>query len=152
MPAMLRQSALNAFQLSQNNELRGTARFVSMAGAFGALGGDLSTLTQNPAGLGVYTGSEVGASLDIDMQRTTFDAGSPFTSKQTRTSCSNFGYVGSAHTGSSIMPFFSWGASYNRAMSFERHYRGYIPRINTSMTNYMAATSQGYSPGDVGRT
>lgn len=150
MPAMLfGQSALNAFQLSQNNEPRGTARFVSMAGAFGALGGDLSTLTQNPAGLGVYTGSEVGASLDIDMQRTTFDAGSPFTSKQTRTSCSNFGYVGSAHTGSSIMPFFSWGASYNRAMSFERHYRGYIPRINTSMTNYMAATSQGYSPGEM---
>ncbi len=27
---------------------QGTARFMSMAGAFGALGGDLSTLSQNP--------------------------------------------------------------------------------------------------------
>ena len=36
----------------------GTARFNSMAGAFTALGGDLSTLSQNPAGLGVYRSSE----------------------------------------------------------------------------------------------
>jgi hypothetical protein len=32
----------------------GTARFTSMAGAFGALGGDFSTIATNPAGLGVY--------------------------------------------------------------------------------------------------
>lgn len=36
----------------------GTARFMSMGGAFTALGGDLSTLTQNPAGLGVFRSSE----------------------------------------------------------------------------------------------
>ena len=35
-----------------------TARFMSMGGAFTALGGDLSTLSQNPAGLGVYRSSE----------------------------------------------------------------------------------------------
>ncbi len=32
----------------------GTARFASMGGAFGALGGDFSAITTNPAGLGVY--------------------------------------------------------------------------------------------------
>lgn len=36
----------------------GTARFMSMGGAFTALGGDISTLSQNPAGLGVYRSSE----------------------------------------------------------------------------------------------
>jgi hypothetical protein len=36
----------------------GTGRFNSMAGAFAALGGDLSTLSQNPAGIGVYRSSE----------------------------------------------------------------------------------------------
>ena len=46
------QSAIDAYNLSQS-DLRGTSRFMSMAGAFGALGGDLSTLTQNPAGIGV---------------------------------------------------------------------------------------------------
>jgi hypothetical protein len=36
----------------------GTARFMSMGGAFTALGGDMSSLSQNPAGLGVYRSSE----------------------------------------------------------------------------------------------
>lgn len=37
----------------------GTARFSSMAGAFGALGGDFSSLSVNPAGLGVFRSSEI---------------------------------------------------------------------------------------------
>lgn len=36
----------------------GSARYVSMGGAFGALGGDLSTLAVNPAGIGVFRASE----------------------------------------------------------------------------------------------
>lgn len=37
----------------------GTARFMSMGGAFTALGGDISSLSQNPAGLGVFRSSEI---------------------------------------------------------------------------------------------
>ena len=37
----------------------GTARFVAMGGAFGALGADFSTLSNNPAGIGLYRSSEV---------------------------------------------------------------------------------------------
>jgi hypothetical protein len=37
----------------------GSARFMSMGGAFTALGADLSTLSQNPAGLGVFRSSEL---------------------------------------------------------------------------------------------
>ncbi|MCX6325213.1 MAG: hypothetical protein NT144_00980 [Bacteroidia bacterium] len=37
----------------------GTARFMSMGGAFTALGADLSSLSQNPAGLGVFRSSEM---------------------------------------------------------------------------------------------
>ena len=47
------QTGFDAYQLSRN-DLRGTARFMSMGGAFGALGGDLSTLGQNPGGIGIY--------------------------------------------------------------------------------------------------
>lgn len=145
--AMQAQSSLSAFQMSQIDELRGTARFMGMAGAFGALGGDLSTLNQNPAGLGVYTGSEIGATLDIDMQRMSFGNANPL--KQTRAACNNFGYVGSAYTGADVMSYVSWGASYSRRHSFERHYSGYIPALSTSMTNWMAATSQKYAPGEM---
>ena len=66
---MMAQSAVDAYQLAQP-DLNGTARFSAMAGAFGALGGDLSTLNQNPAGIGVYRSSEIGFTLDLDFQGT----------------------------------------------------------------------------------
>ena len=37
--------------------LQGTARFQAMGGAFGALGGDLSSLNINPAGSAVFNNS-----------------------------------------------------------------------------------------------
>jgi hypothetical protein len=43
--------------LFSQNDQNGTARFTSMAGAFGALGGDLSAININPAGLSVFTNS-----------------------------------------------------------------------------------------------
>ncbi|WP_298782194.1 OmpP1/FadL family transporter [uncultured Polaribacter sp.] len=41
---------------SQNDNV-GTARFASMSGAFGALGGDVSSININPAGLSVFNNS-----------------------------------------------------------------------------------------------
>jgi hypothetical protein len=43
----------------------GTARFMSMGGAFTALGGDMSTLSQNPAGIGVFRSSEISFSPQL---------------------------------------------------------------------------------------
>ncbi|HBF88591.1 MAG TPA: hypothetical protein DDX39_08110 [Bacteroidales bacterium] len=51
------QNATDALRYSQNF-IGGTARSVSMAGAFGALGGDMISLSYNPAGIGVYRKSE----------------------------------------------------------------------------------------------
>ena len=51
------QSQLDAFKYSQT-ELNGTARYLGMGGAFGALGGDISAMNTNPAGLAIYKSSE----------------------------------------------------------------------------------------------
>ena len=37
-----------------NGETQGTARFKSMSGAFGALGGDMSAVSINPAGAAIF--------------------------------------------------------------------------------------------------
>ncbi|MBE6304785.1 MAG: hypothetical protein E7082_02515 [Bacteroidales bacterium] len=144
------QGAIDAFKLSEM-ELRGTARYLGMGGAFGALGGDLSTLNQNPAGIGVYRSSEIGATLDVDAQRFTMDGtgSAPYTHTQTRAACNNFGYVGAVRTGYDLMPYFQWGATYNRVNSFERYYRGYFPEIHTSWSNYVANLSKGYSTSEL---
>lgn len=49
--------------LFSQDEKNGTARFVAMGGAFGALGGDVSSLNINPAGLTIFTSSALSASL-----------------------------------------------------------------------------------------
>jgi hypothetical protein len=52
----------------------GTARFMSMGGAFTALGGDISSLSQNPAGLGVFRSSEITITPQLEY----FKSGSSF--------------------------------------------------------------------------
>jgi hypothetical protein len=48
----------SALRYSQNI-YSGTARFTGLGGAYTALGGDISSISLNPAGLGVYNGSEL---------------------------------------------------------------------------------------------
>lgn len=137
------QTAYDAYQISRY-DLRGTARYMSMGGAFGALGGDLSVLGQNPGGIGVYRKSEIGVTLDIDSR----DIKSPDESRgRTNISVSNFGYVGSAYTGSDIMPIFNWGFSYARTNSFKRRYSG-SAAMNGSLSNQIAAYTNG-CPSDL---
>ena len=139
LPAgMMAQSSVDAYNLSQT-ELRGTARFMSMAGAFTALGGDLSTLNQNPAGIGIYRGSEIGFTLDINMLNTK-SSGIPggYSDSKTHVDVNNVGYIGTYNTGSSLMQTFSWGISYGRQKSFERVFRGGGIPLETSLSNYVA--------------
>lgn len=55
------QNDLDALRYSQTN-IGGTTRFVSMGGAFGALGANISCMSQNPAGLGIYRKGEMNIS------------------------------------------------------------------------------------------
>ncbi len=75
--------AIIAFQGNSQNEIdalryslvnpSGTARFVSTGGAFGALGGDFSTLSVNPAGIAVYRGSEFTITPNLNFTRVQSD-------------------------------------------------------------------------------
>lgn len=148
------QSAIDAYRLSQP-DLRGTARFMGMAGAFGALGGDLSTLSQNPAGIGVYRSNELGFTLDLDIQRSTSDAlGLKTTDNQTKFYLDNIGGVATMKLGSDAIPNINFGFTYNKAVSFNRRYKGNFPSVQTSMSNYIAgiANSEELTVADVETT
>ena len=64
------QTEIDALRYSQL-QYGGTARFTSMAGAFGALGGDFSALSTNPAGIGIYRRSEFTFTPSFYNQKTT---------------------------------------------------------------------------------
>ncbi len=145
------QSAVDAYRFSQP-DLKGTARFMSMGGAFGALGGDLSTLSQNPAGIGVYRSNELGVTFDLDFQKSTSESmGVKSGDDQTKFLLNNLGGVATLKLQSNTLPNLNIGFTYNKGASFNRRYKGSIPRLNMSLTNYIAgmANNAGLTVADV---
>ena len=150
----LSQGAIDAYSLSQP-DLKGTARFMGMGGAFGALGGDLSTLSQNPAGIGVYRSCDIGFTLDLDLQRSTSQAdGMQYGMDKTHFLLNNIGTVLTLKLPSNKMPNLNFGFTYNKAVSFNRTFGGNINTLRNSMSNYIAgiANSEGVTEGDVTTT
>lgn len=114
------QSEIDALRFSRE-DLDGTARAMSMGGAFGALGGDLTGVSINPAGIAVYRSSEVSGTMnwmkeeskvgDIKTNKTTFNL-------------SNIGFVGYFPLRIDVMPLINFGFSYNRLKSFDKKISG----------------------------
>ena len=65
---MSAQTEYDALRLSQT-DLTGTARYMSLGGAMGALGADASATKDNPAALGVYRSSEMSATLNFSLRK-----------------------------------------------------------------------------------
>lgn len=135
------QAAFDAAQMGQN-DLRGTARYMSMAGAYGALGGDLSSIAHNPAGIGVYRYSDVGVTLGLNLQSS--KSGSSNSVDNTVLNCNNAAYVGVFNFNSETLQNFNWGFSYNRAMSFNRRTAGRFNNLKASLSNYIAGETNRY--------
>lgn len=62
MSALYAQDITDALRYSQDN-IQGTARYRALSGAFGALGGDMSAVSINPAGSAVFNSSHASFSL-----------------------------------------------------------------------------------------
>ncbi|WP_282044427.1 OmpP1/FadL family transporter [Winogradskyella flava] len=61
---VLAQDITDAVRYSMD-EIKGTARFKAMSGAFGALGGDMSAVNINPAGSAIFNNSHASVSLSL---------------------------------------------------------------------------------------
>ena len=144
------QTQMDAFKYTQT-ELTGTARYVSMGGAFGALGGDISVMGNNPAGLAVYKSSEVVATVGLSSAsaKTSWIGGNVDNSR-TKVNFDNIAYVGYFPTANDE-GIVSWNAgfSYNRVKNFSRNYTmsSGNGNMNTSLSDYIAARAAGTSSG-----
>lgn len=138
--ALVAQNEFDALKYSQT-DINGTARYMSMAGAFGALGGDGSSITLNPAGLGVYRKSEMSFSTGVYNSQTSSTWGDE-TSKESKYKVpfNNFTYV--INLGESSKKHGLVGSnfafSFNKLKNFNRN--TYITGMNnsTSLTDYIA--------------
>lgn len=145
--AVMAQNAMDTYQVSMT-QIKGTARYVSMGGAFTALGGDMSSISQNPAGIGVYRNSEFTFSLGGQWNRNT-SAGAP-TAKNGVFTFDNVGIVGTFNTGSPKgLLSYNIGITYNRNNSFNRKYNGTVGNLGASFTNYLENVTRGIPSGDL---
>ena len=128
----------DAYTLS-NTGLGGTARSISMGGAFGSLGGDVSVISNNPAGLGIYRSSEVSGTLDLSVASTSTDwSGMKNNQSKTHFAPSNFGVALYFPKGNGKVKNWNLGFSYNRAKNFNRRYRMESDRQSHSISSYIA--------------
>ena len=122
IPSLAQETYENA-KLAET-ELNGTARYVGMGGAMEALGADISTISTNPAGIGLFRKSWVGGSFSVVAQQ---DAASFSNGKKTTFSFDQAGFVYSARTG------------YNSFVNFSFNYR------KSRNFNYILSAADGLS-------
>lgn len=146
------QGVVDALKYSQQ-DIRGTARYMGMAGAFGALGGDITTLSQNPAGIGVYRNSDIAATIDLSNQVSSVNtAGVKSTDNKFNFSCNNFGFVWTVRFNQEALKNLNFGFAYNKQKSFDRTYKTSYSGITgaSSLSGYIAKLSEGYTADNLG--
>lgn len=114
------QTAEDALNLSLNDPM-GSARFMGVSGAFGAVGGDFSALSTNPASIALYKRSAVSLTpmvLSFNSSYADYNGSQSFFPK-TRYTFTSFGMVFPIK-GSQDWNMVQLGFGYNRTMDFNR--------------------------------
>ena len=115
--AALSASAQETYENAKllGDDLNGTARFVGMGGAMGALGADISTIGTNPAGIGLFRHSTANVSFGVVSQQTdnNFSIGD-----KTKMSFDQAGFVYSARSGRNS--FINVAFNYHKSKNFNQ--------------------------------
>lgn len=119
----------------------GTARFQSMGGAFTSLGGDLSVLTLNPAGLALFRATEFSFTPQMYFNNSTAN----YTGEMSEDNAYNFNInqIGAVlpiiEKSSAGLKNFNIGYSYNRTNNYNANTLIRGVSANSSMADYWAA-------------
>lgn len=140
------QGAVEALKYS-STELRGSARYMSMAGAFTALGGDITSVSRNPGAIGVFRNSEISLTLDF---ATVLTQGKGTAGTQGESDFSmlgnNLGYIGTVRLQNSSLKTLNFGVAYNRLKSFNQRYKVGYNSPGSSIADYVSVITNGYMP------
>ncbi len=110
-------------RLTATDQLNGSARFVGMGGALGALGADLSTISSNPAGIGLYRRSDVGLSFGVVVPNGNGwdpDVQGTYGENLSRASLDQFGAVFSLKTGNDRVKFVNFAFNYQKKLNYNQ--------------------------------
>ncbi len=139
------QEITDAIRYGQEN-LNGTARFRAMSGAFGALGGDLSSLNANPAGSAIFLNNQLTVTLsNIDIKNNSDYFGSFNTEKNNSFDLNQAGavFVFKNYDLNSDWKKFSLGLNYENTNNFDNSIVSFGTNPTNSVANYFLSYANG---------
>lgn len=144
------QGSDDAFQFSQN-QYKGTAKAMGMGNAMGAVGGDMTAICINPAGMGLYHGNELTATMGfLDNVGTSTYYGNPTSANIFRVTLPNLGYVNARQRSNyRKLRFTQFGIGLTRTNDFNSHTHATgINPTSSKIDNYLGQID-GYSPLEI---
>ncbi|MCC6252195.1 MAG: hypothetical protein IT238_07010 [Bacteroidia bacterium] len=132
-----------------NTSIGGTARSISMAGAFGALGADFSSLTTNPGGIGLYRASEFTFSPALKAASTKSSyLGQSNSDDHYQFNISNTGiiFANPIESANSKWKGVAMGFGYNRLANFNNRVVMEGNNQSSSLTDVYLHEAQSYNP------
>ena len=134
-----------AYRMS-NLRVNGTARASAMGNAFGALGGDFTSLSINPAGIGIYRTNEFVITPVLNFNNSEYNLdGTKFTDNKYQLKANNMGLVGVVNTNSSNsgLVSFNFGLGYNNLVDFNQNFYGNNDNSATSFLDGISNYANG---------
>jgi len=146
------QNEVDALRYSQIT-FGGTARYMGLGGAFGALGADVSSFSTNPAGIALFTKSEISFTPAINASNISSKYNeTTLTDNKYNFNVSNIGGVFSYNSydgeGSGCFGL-NFGFGLNRLANFNNNYMMEGLNGNNSILSYFVVKANGYAPGDL---
>ena len=105
---------INSVSAYSNEVNAGSARYIGMGGSMGALGGDISSVEQNPAGLALAIASDVNVTLGVNTYKNETQFGNSFDSDDNSVMFQNVGATFVFNTNAGAWNRFSIGVKYSQ--------------------------------------
>lgn len=137
-------------QYGQTSYNYGTARTAAMAGAFTSLGADLSSMSINPAGLGMYRTSEAGVTFGMNFNSSQF--ATPYGDRtRNRFAMNNIGAAINLYVSSGALTSFTFGCGYNKLADYNYRLSARTPNSQASIADMFEQQLYGTSSGILGQ-
>ena len=115
--AQAQDSYMNERLTNNSSDVIGTARYVGMGGALGALGADISVISWNPAGIGLYRKNDIALTMGgiWGKSHISEENRGKFTFDQA-------GFVYNIKTGSETCPYVNFAFNYQKKINFHHNF------------------------------
>lgn len=145
------QNITDALRYSED-EIQGTARFRALSGAFGALGGDMSAVSINPAGSAIFNYSHASISLTNNKKENDvsyFDGFDSSSNSDLDLNQAGVSIILDNTNSNSDWKKITFGFTYDRTSNYDDHWLAYGTNTNSIDSYFLDIANSNQIPYDI---